>query len=161
MDRRFPILAGALAVLAIIVAVVLVTGGEDDAAEETTQVFGEKPTVEVPEGEPPTELVTEDLIEGEGPEAQEGDQLQIDYLGVLYDTGAEFDTSFGTGMPLPVTLGQGGVIPGFEQGLEGMKAGGRRQIIIPPDLGYGAQGSPPDIPPDATLIFVIDLVSIG
>ena len=80
--------------------------------------------------------------------------------GVAFSTGEVFDSSFGRGQTLPVELGAGGVIPGFEQGLEGMKAGGRRQITIPPELAYGPQGSPPAIGPNETLVFVLDLVSI-
>jgi peptidylprolyl isomerase len=159
MDRRVLTLIGSAAVLAVIVAVVLIARGGDDSEEAPAD--GEKPTVEVPEGDPPTELEIEDIEEGEGAEAQEGDQLSVDYVGVLYDNGKEFDNSYDTGTPLPVTLGEGGLIPGFEQGLEGMKEGGQRQITIPPDLGYGAQGQPPEIPPDSTLIFVVELVSIN
>ncbi len=161
MDGRVKTLLGALAIFAVIIAAVLIgQGGGDDDGSETADDGG-KPTVEVPEGDPPEELVVEDLEEGEGAEAQAGDELTLDYVGVLYETGEEFDSSYDAGMPLPVVLGEGGVIPGFDQGLEGMKEGGRRQIIIPPDLGYGKQGQPPDIPPDSTLIFVIDLISIN
>jgi peptidylprolyl isomerase len=149
-----------LALFGVIIAAVLIgQGGGDDGAETED---GGKPTVEVPDGPPPEELEIEDLEEGEGAEAQEGDALQVDYVGVLYDTGEEFDNSYDPGKtPLPVTLGEGGVVPGFEQGLEGMKEGGQRQIIIPPDLGYGPQGNPPAIPPDSTLIFVVELVSVN
>jgi peptidylprolyl isomerase len=159
MDRRVLTLIGSAAVLVVIVAVVLIGRGGDEEAAEPAE--GEKPTVEVPEGDPPEELEIEDLEEGEGAEAKEGDQLSVDYVGVLYDTGEEFDNSYDAGTPLPVTLGEGSLIPGFEQGLEGMKEGGQRQITIPPDLGYGAQGQPPDIPPDSTLIFVVELLSIN
>jgi peptidylprolyl isomerase len=161
MDRRVKTLVGALVLFGVIIAAVLIAQGSgDDGSEEPVE--GEKPTVEVPEGPPPEELEIEDLEEGEGAEAQEGDALEVDYVGVLYDTGDEFDNSYDPGkMPIPVTLGQGGVIPGFEQGLEGMKVGGQRQIIIPPDLGYGPEGQPPDIPPDSTLIFVVELLSIN
>ena len=115
----------------------------------------------VPEGaQPPTELETKDLSPGKGPAAKSGDQLAVNYHGVAFSTGEVFDSSFGRGQPLPVELGAGGVIPGFEQGLEGMKAGGRRQITIPPELAYGPQGSPPAIGPNETLVFVLDLVSI-
>ena len=160
MDRRVKTLVGALALFAVIIAAVLIgqSGGDD---EGDTPAEGEKPTVEVPEGDPPKELEIEDLEEGEGAEAQPGDQLTVDYVGVLYDTGDEFDASYDRGEPFQFVLGQGGVIPGWDEGLEGMKAGGRRQLVIPPDLGYGAQGQPPDIPPGATLVFVIDLVAIN
>ena len=83
----------------------------------------------------------------------------MNYVGVAYSTGKEFDSSFDSGQPFPFTLGAGEVIPGWDEGLEGMKVGGRRQLTIPPDLAYGAQGSPPVIKPNETLIFVIDLLS--
>lgn len=123
--------------------------------------FGTEPEVTVPEGaQPPVELEVKDLSPGKGPASKAGDQLNVNYHGVSFSTGEVFDSSFQSGQPIPVELGAGGVIPGFEQGLEGMKAGGRRQITIPPELGYGAQGSPPAIGPNETLIFVLDLVSI-
>ena len=159
MDSRMKTLVGSLALFAVIIAAVLIgQGGSDDEGDAPAE--GEKPAVEVPEGDPPSELEIEDLEEGEGAEAQPGDSLTVDYVGVLYDTGEEFDASYNRGEPFQFVLGDGGVIPGWEEGLEGMKEGGRRQLVIPPELGYGAQGQPPDIPPDSTLVFVIDLVSI-
>ena len=158
MDSRMKTLVGSLALFAVIIAAVLIAQGGDDEGDAPAD--SEKPTVEVPEGDPPSELEIEDLEEGEGAEAQRGDSLTVDYVGVLYDTGEEFDASYNRGEPFQFVLGDGGVIPGWEEGLEGMKEGGRRQLVIPPKLGYGAQGQPPDIPPDSTLVFVIDLVSI-
>lgn len=160
MDPRVKTLIGAAGLLLVLVVVVLAGRGGDDDAEDPL-ASGEKPTVEVPEGEPPEEVVVETLEEGEGPEAQAGDQLSVDYVGVLYESGEEFDSSYDSGQPLPVQLGSGGVIPGFEEALEGMQVGERRQVIIPPDQGYGRQGQPPDIPPNSTLIFVIDLLEIN
>ena len=121
-----------------------------------------KPTVNVPDGPPPTELVINDLREGEGPAAKDGDTVIVHYVGVLYDTGEEFDASWNTEplTPFPVTLGAGGVIDGWQQGLVGVKIGGQRELIIPPDLAYGPEGHPAGIPPNATLIFVIDVVDI-
>lgn len=117
-----------------------------------------KPTVTVSTDPAPTTLQIKDIKVGDGPEAQPGDELQMQYVGVLYKDGTEFDSSWSRGAePLPVTLGAGGVIPGWEQGLAGMKVGGRRELIIPPDLAYGAQGSPPKIGPNETLVFVVDL----
>ena len=159
MDRRVITLIGSAAVFAVIVAVVLIARGGDDSEEAPAD--GEKPTVEVPEGDPPTELEIEDLEEGEGEEAAEGDQLSVNYMGVLYDNGEEFDNSYDRGAPFDFPLGGGQVIPGWDEGLVGMKVGGRRQLVIPPDLAYGPQGQPPDIPPDSTLVFVIDLVAIN
>jgi len=160
MDGRVKTLIGAVALFAVIVvAVVIGQGGGDDGDDEPTDT--EKPTVEVPEGDPPAELVTEDLEEGEGAEAQPGDQLSVNYVGVLYENGEEFDSSYERGVPFDFPLGGGDVIPGWDEGLVGMKVGGQRQLVIPPDLAYGPQGQPPDIPPDSTLVFVIDLVSIN
>jgi peptidylprolyl isomerase len=162
MDSRMKTLIGAAALFAVIIAVVLIgQGGDDEPAEPATAERQDKPEVEIPEGDPPEELVVEDLEEGEGDEAQAGDQLTVDYVGVLYDGGDEFDASFEGPEPFQFGLGQGGVIPGWDEGLEGMKVGGRRQLVIPPDLAYGPQGQPPDIPPDSTLVFVIDLLAIN
>jgi peptidylprolyl isomerase len=120
-----------------------------------------KPKVTVPSGPPPKKLEIKDLKQGTGPAAKAGDPLTVQYVGVTYANGKQFDASWDRGQPFQFQLGAGNVIPGWDQGLVGMKAGGRRELIIPPDLGYGAQGAPPDIPPNATLIFVIDLEQIG
>ncbi len=119
-----------------------------------------KPKVEKPSGAPPKELVTTDLEEGSGPEAKAGDTVTVQYVGVNYKTGKEFDSSWSRSEPFPFELGSGGVIPGWEQGVEGMKVGGRRELIIPPELGYGTTGSPPTIPPNETLVFVVDLEAV-
>jgi peptidylprolyl isomerase len=161
MDRRIQILIGLAGLLGVLIVVVLVSRGGEDEGSSGDAVFGEKPVIEAPEEPPPAELEVEDIIEGDGAAAKEGDTLSVEYVGVLYDTGTEFDSNFGTGMPFQVQLGAGGVIPGWDEGLVGMKEGGRRQLIIPPELAYGPQGQPPDIPPDSTLIFQIDLVSVN
>jgi peptidylprolyl isomerase len=163
MDSRAKTLIGALALFAVIIAAVLIgqSGGDDESDEPATAERQDKPEVEIPDGDPPKELVIEDLEEGEGDEAQAGDQLTVDYVGVLYDGGDEFDESFSKPEPFQFALGQGGVIPGWDEGLEGMKVGGRRQLVIPPDQAYGPQGQPPEIPPDSTLVFVIDLLAIN
>lgn len=144
---------------ALVLAVVLTqVGGDDDegsASEELT-----KPVVEVPDGPPPDQLETTDLTEGDGAEAQPGDTVSMQYVGVNYDNGEEFDSSWSTGQPFEFQLGSGSVIPGWDEGIPGMKVGGRRELIIPPDLAYGAQGSPPDIGPNATLVFVVDLIDV-
>jgi FKBP-type peptidyl-prolyl cis-trans isomerase len=162
MDRRIVTLISASALLAVIVAVVLIAGGSDDNSNEAdltdTTV---RPTVTVSDEPAPTELVVNDIVEGEGPAAKDGDRVSVQYVGALYDTGQEFDASWDRGEPFELTLGGGTVIQGWDQGLIGMKAGGRRELIIPPDLGYGAQGSPPSIPADATLIFIVDMLSIN
>ncbi|MEX1141256.1 MAG: FKBP-type peptidyl-prolyl cis-trans isomerase [Thermoleophilaceae bacterium] len=121
---------------------------------------GEKPEVKVPSGEPPRKLVTEDLEEGDGAVAQAGDQVSVNYVGVSYSNGEEFDNSYDRGQPFEFTLGEGQVIPGWDRGVAGMKVGGQRKLIIPPGLAYGAQGSLPSIKPNETLVFVVDLVDV-
>jgi peptidylprolyl isomerase len=132
------------------------TSEEAQAPEESTET---KPTVEVPNGPPPKQLETKDLIEGTGPEAKAGDYVTVQYVLVDYKSGKEIEASWDRGEPFSFTLGAGEVIPGWDQGVEGMKAGGRRELIIPPKLAYGPAGSGP-IGPNSTLIFVIDLLSI-
>jgi peptidylprolyl isomerase len=151
---------GAAAVIAVIV--VLITGGDDSSSSTTTFDPNSitKPKVEVPDGPPPKTLQTDDITEGEGAEAQPGDTLTMQYVGVNYSNGKEFDASWDSGQPFTFQLGAGSVIPGWDQGIQGMKVGGRRELIIPPDLGYGAQGSPPDIPPNETLVFIVDLLDV-
>jgi peptidylprolyl isomerase len=133
--------------------------GETIAAQSDLTDTKTKPAIEVPEGEPPTVLVEEDLVEGSGPSAKKGDEVTVQYVGVGYESGEEFDASWG-GEPFSFQLGGGQVIKGWDEGVEGMKAGGRRQLTIPPDLGYGEAGFPPAIGPNETLIFVVDLVAI-
>jgi FKBP-type peptidyl-prolyl cis-trans isomerase len=119
----------------------------------------EKPRVDIPKGDPPAKLVKEDIVKGKGKAAKSGDQVEMQYVGVLYDGGTEFDASWGR-EPFEFELGGGQVIKGWDEGIVGMKEGGRRKLIIPSDLAYGPQGQPPTIPPDATLVFVVDLISI-
>lgn len=124
--------------------------------------FGTEPTVIVPSGTPPNQLLVHDLIVGTGATAQNGDQLSVQYIGYSWTTRQKFDASWDRGaQPLIFTLGAGTVIPGWDQGLVGMKVGGRRELIIPPSLGYGAQSPSPAIASNDTLIFVVDLVKIG
>jgi FKBP-type peptidyl-prolyl cis-trans isomerase len=121
-----------------------------------------KPKVPKGTGAPPTKLVVQDLIVGTGAAAKSGDQLSVQYVGVLFKDGKEFDSSWANGKkPFQFALGGGQVIQGWDQGLAGMKVGGRRKLIIPASLAYGAQGSPPKIGPNAALIFDIDLEKIG
>jgi peptidylprolyl isomerase len=119
----------------------------------------EKPEVDFPGGEPPTELEITDIWEGDGPLAEAGDTVQVHYVGVAYSTGEEFDASWSRGAPLEFRLGVGQVIAGWDQGVQGMRVGGRRQLIIPPALAYGDRGAGRSIAPGETLIFVCDLVS--
>ena len=120
----------------------------------------EKPEVDFPGGEPPADLEVTDLWEGTGAVASAGDRVKVHYVGVAFSTGEEFDASWARGEPLAFQLGAGRVIAGWDQGLQGMKVGGRRQLIIPPDLAYGDRGAGNAIAPGETLIFVCDLVSI-
>ena len=118
-----------------------------------------KPEIDFPGGEPPTALQITDIWEGDGQEAKAGNTVQVHYVGVAYSTGEEFDASWNRGDPLQFQLGAGRVIAGWDQGVQGMKVGGRRQLIIPPDLAYGERGAGNVIAPGETLIFVCDLVS--
>jgi peptidylprolyl isomerase len=127
-----------------------------------TGALAHKPAVKVPPGPAPKKLEVKDIVKGKGPAARDGDQLSVQYVGVLYDNGKEFDSSWSRGaQPFQFQLGGGQVIPGWDAGVKGMRVGGRRQLIIPAKLAYGAQGQPPTIPPDAPLVFVIDLARIG
>jgi peptidylprolyl isomerase len=119
----------------------------------------EKPEVDFPGGDPPTELEISDIWQGDGAVAKAGDTVQVHYVGVAYSTGEEFDTSWSRGAPLEFRLGVGQVIAGWDRGVQGMRVGGRRQLIIPPALAYGDRGAGRSIAPGETLIFVCDLVS--
>lgn len=120
-----------------------------------------KPKVVPPKGAPPKKLVVNDLEEGSGPAAKAGDEVSVQYVGVNYKSGEEFDASWDRGEPFTFSLGAGQVIPGWDQGVEGMKVGGRRELVIPPSLGYGSAGAPPAIPPNETLVFVVDLEAVN
>jgi peptidylprolyl isomerase len=120
-----------------------------------------KPKVTVPTGAPPKKLEVKDLEEGSGAEAKSGDEVSVQYVGVNYKNGKEFDSSWSRNEPFSFTLGAGEVIPGWDQGVEGMKVGGRRELVIPPELAYGEAGAPPAIGPNETLVFVIDLLEAG
>jgi len=115
-----------------------------------------KPTIEIPSGEPPTELEIFDIVEGDGAEAQATDEVTTHYVGKSWSTGKEFDASWAGGGP--ISFGLDRVIAGWGQGIPGMKVGGRRLLVIPPELGYGQAGAGADIGPGETLVFVIDLV---
>ena len=158
--NRGVIIAVALVALGVVVAVVLLAGGDDGTSEPATAERQEQPEVEIPEGAPPEDLVIEDIEEGDGATAEKGDQVTVDYVGVDFETGKEFDASFGNADPFEFALGGGMVIPGWDEGVEGMKVGGRRELVIPPDLAYGEAGQPPAIKPNATLVFVIDLLEV-
>jgi peptidylprolyl isomerase len=120
-----------------------------------------KPKIPKQTGSAPSKLVAQDVIVGTGPEAKEGDQVSVQYVGVLRDNGKEFDSSWKRNAPFEFTIGGGNVIQGWDQGVVGMKVGGRRRLIIPPDLAYGASGQPPTIPPNSALVFDIDLKKVN
>jgi FKBP-type peptidyl-prolyl cis-trans isomerase len=179
--RRLPHLALALAAAASLAA----CGGDDEPASSagpasgTTQACESRPaTAEAPAGvstdlgvapevpttdaAPPCDLETSDVVVGTGAAATQGSDVAVKYVGAFYGTGEEFDSSWSRGEDetLPVTVGAGRVIPGFDRAIDGMQVGGRRMVVIPSDLGYGPAGQGP-IPGGATLVFVIDLVQVG
>ncbi len=119
-----------------------------------------KPEVTIPAENPPTELVIEDLEEGDGNEAVAGAIVSVHYVGVSWSTGRQFDASWDRMEPFRVGLGDGQVIQGWDQGVQGMKIGGRRRLTIPPELGYGAAGAGGVIAPNETLVFVVDLLEV-
>ncbi|MFE6856246.1 FKBP-type peptidyl-prolyl cis-trans isomerase [Streptomyces sp. NPDC057674] len=119
-----------------------------------------KPRIDVPEGAPPTELTVRDLVVGDGPEAKPGNVVQVHYVGVTFASGKEFDASWDRGQPFKFAVGGGRVIKGWDRGIRGMKVGGRREIIVPPRLGYGKQSPSPLIPAGSTLVFVVDLLTV-
>ncbi|MBY9075581.1 FKBP-type peptidyl-prolyl cis-trans isomerase [Nocardioides sp. WL0053] len=120
----------------------------------------EKPEIDFPDTPPPSDLEVTELAEGEGAEATAGSTVRVHYVGVAHSTGEEFDASYNRGEPLQFRLGVGQVISGWDQGVTGMKVGGRRRLVIPPHLGYGDRGAGGVIKPGETLIFVVDLVDV-
>ncbi len=156
--------------LCVALAVAGCGGGNDSSSSSTastassteattTTSEGAKPKVVVPKGAPPKKLVVTELKKGTGAEAKAGDEVTVQYVGVDYKTGKQFDASWDRGEPFTFTLGAGEVIPGWDKGVVGMKVGGRRELVIPPGLAYGPAGAPPAIAPNATLVFVIDLLA--
>lgn len=120
-----------------------------------------KPSVTIPDGPPPADLATEDLTLGTGAEATPGKTVDVQYVGVSWSTKQEFDASWGRGSPFSFPLGAGRVIKGWDQGVAGMKVGGRRRLVIPPSLGYGDRGAGGAIKPGETLVFVVDLIGVS
>lgn len=121
----------------------------------------DKPNVTIPDSPPPEELGIEELEVGAGTEALSGATVTVHYVGVSWSTGAEFDASWNRGDPFSFALGKGQVIVGWDQGVAGMKVGGRRRLTIPPSLGYGASGAGGVIKPNETLVFVVDLLEVN
>jgi peptidylprolyl isomerase len=127
---------------------------------EISDDLGAKPEVPTPTGDAPTELITDDVVVGEGQAASPGDHVTVHYVGVSFATGKQFDSSWDRNQPFDFPLGGGRVIKGWDFGVTGMREGGRRTLIIPPELAYGSRGVGP-IAPDETLVFVVDLVKVG
>jgi peptidylprolyl isomerase len=161
---------------ALLLAVTVAACGDDDTASDASNddditnieltpvddsdVVGEKPEVSIPEGTPPADLLIEDLRDGTGDEASTGSILTVHYVGVSWSTGEQFDASWDRDEPFYLQLGAGGVIQGWDIGLQGMKVGGQRRLTIPPDLGYGPDGIDGVIAPNETLVFVVDLLAV-
>ena len=120
----------------------------------------DKPEIDFPDTPPPTDLEVTDVTTGDGEEAVAGKTVKVHYVGVAHSTGEEFDASYTRGEPLSFRLGSGQVISGWDQGVQGMRVGGRRKLVIPPDLGYGDRGAGGAIKPGETLIFVVDLLEV-
>ncbi len=121
----------------------------------------DKPEIDFPDTSPPADLEVTDVTSGDGDEAVAGKTVSVHYVGVAHSTGEEFDASYNRGEPLSFRLGTGQVISGWDQGVQGMKVGGRRQLVIPPHLGYGDRGAGGTIKPGETLIFVCDLMDVS
>ena len=139
------------------------SAGSTQASVATTPkpppALATKPVVTVPKGPAPTQLQVKYLVHGTGKPVAAGQQITVNYVGVLYSTGKEFDSSWKRNMPFTTALSPGSVIPGWVRGLTGVPVGSRVELTIPPTLAYGKQGQPPTIPPSSTLIFVIDVLS--
>ncbi|MGN6816771.1 MAG: FKBP-type peptidyl-prolyl cis-trans isomerase [Solirubrobacterales bacterium] len=133
------------------------SGGGELSKAEASKI--KKPKVTYPQGSPPKKMLVRDLKIGKGPTAEAGDEVTVQYVGVDYKTGKEFDSSWSRNEPFTFNLGAGEVIQGWDQGIEGMKLGGRRELIIPPELAYGSQ-SVGSIKPNSTLVFVVDLLAV-
>jgi peptidylprolyl isomerase len=123
--------------------------------------MSEKPVVEIPDHAPSYQLELEDLSLGEGDEATSGDIVEVHYVGVSWKTGNQFDASWDRGGTFKFGLGKGQVIKGWDEGVAGMKVGGRRRITVPPDMAYGARGAGGVIGPHETLVFVVDLIAVN
>jgi peptidylprolyl isomerase len=120
----------------------------------------ERPQIEKPESDIPFELGIDDIVVGDGDEATKGRKVSVHYVGVAFSSGEEFDASWNRGQPFEFKLGQGQVIPGWDEGVQGMKVGGRRKLTIPSAMAYGARGAGGAIKPHEPLIFVVDLLSV-
>jgi peptidylprolyl isomerase len=128
--------------------------------KQTNPALQKKPTVNVPKGPAPKKLVTKDLVTGTGKVATKTSNVTVQYVGVLYKNGKQFDASWDNGQPFSTQLGQGQVIKGWDEGIPGMKVGGRRELIIPPNLAYGSKAQA-KIPANSPLVFVVDLLAVN
>jgi FKBP-type peptidyl-prolyl cis-trans isomerase FkpA len=155
-NRRRLTIAGliAAAVVVIVVMALVSTGGDDEGASTASSGKCDETPQTLDSG-----LVIEDLECGEGEEAERGDLVTVHYTGTL-ENGRKFDSSLDRGQPFELRLGAGMVIQGWEEGLPGMRVGGTRELTIPPELGYGQAGSPPDIPANSTLVFELELLDV-
>jgi len=164
---------GPMLIIALCAALALAVAGcgdsDDDSsstpATTTEQSGGDtnlnaKPKVTVPSGAAPKSLEETEIVEGDGAEAKAGDEVTVQYVGVGYDSKEEIDSSWSRNEPFPFNLGAGEVIKGWDQGIAGMKVGGRRELMIPASLAYGPEGQPPLIGPNEALIFVVDLLAV-
>jgi peptidylprolyl isomerase len=120
-----------------------------------------KPDVDIPDADPPTDLVIEDVVVGDGAEAGAGSQVEVHYVGVSWSNGRQFDASWDRGDTFAFRLGAGQVIEGWDRGVAGMRVGGQRRLTLPPDLAYGQRGAGGVIGPNETLVFVVDLVGVS
>lgn len=136
-------------------------GGNDRGGYRGAVNDQSKPAVTVPQGAAPTDLVIDDLVVGDGDEAAVGQRVNVHYVGIAWSDGKQFDASWDRNEPFSFRLGAGEVISGWDRGVAGMKVGGRRQLTIPPDLGYGRQGAGGVIKGGETLIFVVDLLGVS
>lgn len=161
-----------LLTIAVCLALGFAGCGDDDSSAESSgstaatttseaPATKTKPKVVVPKGAQPTKMAIDDLEAGSGVEAKAGDQVTVQYVGVKFKNGEEFDSSWSRSEPYSFTLGAGDVIPGWDWGIDGMKVGGRRELTIPAQWAYGESGYPPAIGPNEALVFVIDLLEIG
>lgn len=160
VHRRAPSAPASLAALALVLACSAPEGGAEGEAgpDEVVDASG-RPEVEVPDGEPPDSLTIEEITEGDGDEVVEGTMVTLHYVGITF-SGDEFASSWERGQPLVYEHGQGRWVEGWEAGLEGMRPGGRRRIVVPPELGYGDRGAP-GVAPGEALVFVVDLLDVG
>jgi FKBP-type peptidyl-prolyl cis-trans isomerase len=173
MRKRILVICGALAAATAVAACgskapgvqLAPSSGATQASVPSTPTpppqLATKPTVTVPKDCSNKQLITKDLIPGTGQAAPAGRTVTVNYVGVLCKTGKEFDSSWRRNQPFTTPLTPGSVIPGWVRGIPGMRVGGRRELIIPANLAYGKAGSPPTIPPNSPLVFVVDLLSVA